>query len=243
MKGVDAKVYTMRISHPARAAELMLDHKGIAAERVEIPLGSQRLLMRRHGFRGGTVPGLKLDGRPVQGTLAISRALEEEVPEPRLFPTESRDAVEVAELWGERAYQPVPRRIFRWKVSSDSALRTSMARRLGLPAPEVTGWTMFPLAHFYLRYEGGGEKAARRDLGELPSHLEYVERLIDEGTLGGAELNAADFQIGTTTRVLMNFPQLRKLIEGRPAGEHAMRVAPNFGREMPVELPAAWLPA
>ena len=38
-RAVDATVYTMRISHPGRTAELMLAHKGIDAERVEIPLG------------------------------------------------------------------------------------------------------------------------------------------------------------------------------------------------------------
>jgi glutathione S-transferase len=242
---VEATVYAMRISHPARTAELMLAHKGIDAKRVEIPPASQRLLMRRHGFLGGTVPGLKIDGRRVQGTREIARALDDAKPEPPLFPAdrEERDAVEVAELWGERTFQPVPRRIFRWKVSSDSALRGTMAKSMGLPAPSVTRWAMFPLAQLYLRYEGGGEKAARRDLAELPTHLDHIDSLIEAGTIGGSALNAADFQIAPSTRVLMNFPQLRPLIENRPAGEHAMRIASDFGREMPVELPVDWLPA
>src|SRR5687768_13236535 len=85
---VEATLYTMRISHPARAAELMLAHKGIEAERVEIPLGSQRVMMRRHGFRGGTVPGLKLDGKRVLGTREIARAVEEAQPEPPLYPSD-----------------------------------------------------------------------------------------------------------------------------------------------------------
>ena len=242
---MEATLYSMRISHPARSAELMLAHKGIEAERVEAPPGSQRLFMRRHGFKGGTVPGLKLDGRRVQGTREIARALEDAQPEPALFPSdgEARDAVEVAELWGERNYQPVPRRIFRWAVSSDSELRTAMAKTAGLPAPGLSQWATWPLAQFYLRYEGGGEKAARRDVAELPTHLDKIDGLITDGTLGGEELNAADFQIATSTRVLLNFPQLRPLIEGRPAGDHAMRVAPDFGRELPVRLPEAWLPA
>lgn len=235
----------MGISHPARAVELMLERKGIEAKRVEIPPGSQRLLMRRYGFKGGTVPGLKLNGRRTQGTLNISRALEEAVPDPPLFPAEqkARDAVEVAELWGEQSYQPVPRRIFRWKVSSDHELRASMAKALGVPAPRVAQWALWPVAQFYLRYEGGGEKAARRDLAELPQHLDHVEKLIETGVIGGDEPNAADFQIGTTTRVLMNFEQLRPMIEARPAGEHAMRIAPDLGRPFPLRLPEAWLPA
>ena len=235
----------MRISHPARTAELMLAHKGIEAERVEIPPASQRLLMRRHGFKGGTVPGLKLNGRRVQGTLEISRALDEAQPEPPLFPSdqEARDAVEVAELWGEQTWQPVPRRIFRWAVSSDSELRMTMAKSLGAPAPGVTQWAMWPLAQFYLRYEGGGEKATRRDVAEMPAHLDRIDSFIEGGTIGSTELNAADFQIATSTRVLMNFAQLRPLIENRPTGAHAMRIAPEFGREMPVKLPEDWLPS
>ncbi len=242
---MEATIYAMKISHPARTAELMLEHKGIEAERIEIPPASQRLLMRRHGFKGGTVPGLKLDGRRVQGTREIARALDEAQPEPPLLPADpsERDAVEVAELWGERTFQPVPRRIFRWAVSSDSELRTVMAKGVGLPAPGITQWAMFPLAQFYLRYEGGGEKAARRDVAELPLHLDKIDGLIEAGTIGGADLNAADFQIAPSTRVLLNFPQLRPLIEDRPAGKHAMRVAPEFGRAMPVELPVEWLPA
>lgn len=242
---MDVTVYSMRISHPARTVELMLAHKGIEAERVEIPPGSQRALMRRHGFTGGTVPAVRLDGRRIQGTREIARALEEAQPEPRLFPEdrEAHDAVEVAELWGERTYQPVPRRIFRWAVSSDSELRTTMAKTLGLPTPGVTQWGFWPLAQFYLRYEGGGKKSARRDVAALPSHLDHIEGLLEAGTIGSTDLNAADYQIATSTRVLMNFPQLRPLIEGRPAGDHAMRIVPDFGREMPVTVPAEWLPA
>jgi len=105
-------------------------------------------------------PGLKLDGRRVQGTREIARALEEARPDPPLYPADrvARDAVEVAELWGEQTYQPVPRRIFRWAISSDSELRTVMAKSLGMPAPGLAQWAMVPMAQFYLRYEGGGEK-------------------------------------------------------------------------------------
>ena len=242
---MEATIYRMSISHPARAAELMLAHKGIDAKRVDIAPGAQRIMMRRHGFKGGTVPGLKLDGKRVHGSSAIARALDEAQPDPPLFPRdrEARDAVEVAELWGERTYQPVPRRIFRWAVSSDSRLRATVAKAVGMPAPGLTQALMWPVTQYYVRDEGGGEKAARRDAAELPTHLDRVDELLAAGTIGTDQLNAADFQIGTTTRVLMNFPQIRPLVEGRPAGEHAMRIAPDFGREIPVRIPEDWLPA
>ena len=241
---MDSTFYGMRISHPARAAELMLTHKGIEPERVFLPPGSQRVLMRRYGFRGGTVPGLKLDGRRVQGSREIARALEAAKPEPPLYPgnAKARAKVEEAESWGDRTYQPVPRRIFRWAVSSDSELRAAMAKTVGLPAPGLTQNLMWPVAQLYLRDEDGGEKAVRRDLTELPAHLDVVDGLIEEGALGGENRNAADFQIATTTRVLLNFPQLRPLVEKRPAGSHAMEIVPDFGREMPVRIPEDWLP-
>src|SRR5688500_2727253 len=100
---MDVTLYSMSISHPARAAGLMLAYKGIEPRRVEVMPGSQQLLMRAHGFRGGTVPALKIDGKRVQGTLAISRELDAVKPEPPLFPADPalRAAVEEAERWGE----------------------------------------------------------------------------------------------------------------------------------------------
>jgi hypothetical protein len=32
-------------------------------------------------------------------------------------------------------------------------------------------------------------------------------------------------------------------LEGRPAAEHAMRIAPRFGDTLPVEVPDDWIPA
>jgi glutathione S-transferase len=235
----------MSISHPARAAGLMLRHKGIEARRIEIPPGYQQLRMRAAGFRHGTVPGLKLDGRRIQGTLRISRALEEAKPDPPLFPDDAakRAAVEETERWGDRVYQPVPRRIFRWVAAHDDRVRQSLSRQMGVPAPALVSKLMLPVAHVYMRFEGGGETQARRDLAELAGHLDRVEELLAAGTIGGDQINAADFQIGTTTRVLFNFPQLRPLLEGRPAAEHATRIAPKFGDVLPVEVPDDWISA
>ena len=242
---MEAVLYSMSISHPARAAGLMLRHKGIEAERVNIPPGSQQLLMRRHGFRHGTVPGLKLDGRHVQGTTEISRALDEICPDPPLFPADPglRATVEDAESWGDQIYQPVPRRIFRWTAANDRDVRKAMAGSVGLPVPALSSNLLWPVAQFYMRLEGGGELTARRDAERIPEHLDHVDELIAAGTIDGEALNAADFQIATTTRVLLNFSQFRPLVEGRPAGAHAMRVVPEFGRELPARVPESWLVA
>jgi glutathione S-transferase len=242
---VQVKLYSIAVSHPARAAGLMLRYKGIEHELVDIPPGTQRLLLRLHGFRGATVPALKIDGRKLQGSLNISRALDELQPEPPLFPADpqKRAAVENAERWGDAELQPVPRNIFRLSVASDQGLRLDLATSTGIPLAPVAARLMKPVAWYFARVVSRADEASvRSELAALPAQLDHVDELIAEGVIGGEQPNAADFQIATSVRVLLNFPQIRPLIEGRPAGELAMRIAPRFGDQVPLKLPAAWVP-
>jgi glutathione S-transferase len=239
---VDITLYTMGLSHPARTAGLMLEHKGLDYERVDIPTGFQPLAVRAAGFRGATVPALKIDGRRVQGSLQISRTLDGLRAEPPLFPADPgrRRAVEEAEIWGESVYQAVPRRIFRWAASRDAELRTWLAADAKIPLPAVAGRLSGPMTTYFARVAGADDDRVRADLAELPSHLDRVDALIAEGTLDGEALNAADFQIATTTRTIMHLPPLRACAAGRPAERHAARVAPDFGQEVPLALPAGF---
>jgi glutathione S-transferase len=242
---VKVKLYSIAVSHPARAAGLMLRYKGLEHEVADIPPGTQRLLLRLNGFRGGTVPALKVDGRKVQGSLNISRALDELQPEPPLFPSDpqQRAAVEEAERWGEAELQPLPRNIFRWAVARDQALRRNLAETVGMPAPSLLARLMKPVGWYFARVVSGvSEESIRSDVAALPSRFDHVDELIGEGVIGGDQPNAADFQIATSIRVLLNFPQVRPLIESRPAGELAMRIAPRFGDQVPLKLPAEWVP-
>jgi glutathione S-transferase len=120
-----AKLYSLSLSHPSQAARLMLERKGIQHEVDDLLPGFHPVLLRLAGFRGGTVPALRIAGRRVQGSLSISRALEAIQPEPALFPAEPerRLAVEQAEAWGERELQPRPPRIFRWAAVHRMELR------------------------------------------------------------------------------------------------------------------------
>ena len=238
-------LYSMAISHPARAAGLMLDHKGLEHRRVDIPTGMQPLVLRAVGFREMTVPAMKINGRRVQGSLQISRALDEARSEPPLFPAdpERRRAVEEAETWGESVYQPVPRRIFRWVATRDTRLRAWLASDAGIPAPAVTARLSRPMSSWFARSAGADDERIKADLRELPAHLDRVDALIAAGTLDGESLNAADFQIATTTRTLLNMPPLRELVAGRPAERHAMRISPSFGEEIPLTLPSGFDPA
>jgi hypothetical protein len=65
--------------------------------------------------------------------------------------------------------------------------------------------------------------------------LDKVDGLIADAVFDGEELNAADFQIATSVRLLMCFDELRPAIQRRPTGAFVMRICPEFpGRIGPV---------
>jgi glutathione S-transferase len=72
----------------------------------------------------------------------------------------------------------------------------------------------------------------------LPAALDHVDGLIADGVIGGKEPNAADFQIGTSVRVLMTYDDLAPAIEGRPAAKHAAALMAHY----PSHVPAGYLP-
>lgn len=239
---VRARLYGMAISHPANAARLMLEHKGIAYDLVDVMPGSQAALVRLAGFRAGTVPAIKLAGRKAQGTRAISRLLEELQPDPPLFPAEpsARRAVEDAEAWGEQILQPVPRRLLRHAIRHSMQARRTFARMLGLPAPDLVARTMIAPGMYYARREDAASRARiAADWAQTPALLDHVDELIAGGVIGGEELNAADFQIGTTLRVMGAFVDFRPLLAGRPAEALGRRVWPDYEYEVPSLLPPA----
>ena len=57
-------------------------------DQVDVPTVLCRPFLRARGFPGPTVPAMVLDGRKVQTTRAISRALDEIRPDPPLFPAD-----------------------------------------------------------------------------------------------------------------------------------------------------------
>ncbi|MBW3607342.1 MAG: glutathione S-transferase N-terminal domain-containing protein [Actinobacteria bacterium] len=107
----NVRLYTFPGSNAGRTAELMLAHKGIAYDTAITPRGWHLFLLAAHGFRGVTVPALTIDGRRIQRTRVISRALDVWQPEPRLFPADPgrRAVVEQVERWGEDLQNAVRR--------------------------------------------------------------------------------------------------------------------------------------
>jgi glutathione S-transferase len=241
---VRATLYGFTISNPWQTARLMLAHKGIENKRVEVLPGLHPVLMRLLGFRRGTVPALKLDGRRIESTLDLSRALDSLIPEPPLFPADParRAAVEEAEAWGEAELQMVPRRISRWVLARDNGARTRIARAVGVPLPAVAATLNWPIARVMATRVDADEAHVRAILAELPATLDRVDALIADGVLGGAEPNAADFQIAPSIRILAGMADLSSALAGRPCEAHARRFVPDYPSAPPM-LPPEMLAA
>jgi glutathione S-transferase len=242
---VAATLYSLELSHPGKAAALMLRRKGIEHRVVNLLPGFHPALVRALGFRRNTVPALRIDGRRMQGSLEISRGLDEIRPDPPLFPADPafRAKVEEAEAWGDGDFQHAPRRAFRWCAGHDRAFRRWIAEEEGLPLPGLVAEANVPIARLLARRVGADDDGVRAMLASLPGMLDRVDALIAEGTIGGPEPNAADFQIATSVRLLLAFEDLHAYIEGRPAADHARRIVPQYNAAFPPVFPAAWLPS
>jgi len=239
----NVKLYRFPMSHPGMAAKAMLELKGIPFETVNVLPGSQKIHLRAAGFRDGTVPAVKIDGRRVQGSLAIPRALEQLAPEPPLYPADPdmRARVEEAEAWGERELQNAPRLIIRWGLVSDHALRRWFARDAGMPAPSIAAYTSVPVARYYARAIGADEAAARRALEGLPAMLDRADALLADGTLTTSPPNAATLQILASVRAIDSFSDLRPLLAGRPSRSVAHELFADYPGPVPPFIPRAWL--
>ena len=163
--------------------------------------------------------------------------------EPPLFPAARRAAVEAAEAWGEREFQPLPRRFFRWGLANRPDLRTFVMREvLGAPAPGLTGWSLVPMARYFARLSRADDAYTRQGLAALPAALDRVDELIAQGTIGQAgEPTAADFQIASTVAVLRSFADLAPALDGRPGLALADGLFAQRGHSLPPFLPAEWL--
>ena len=240
------RLYGIPLSHPVGAVRGMLDHKGLRYHYVELLAGLHPPSLWALGFRRSTVPAVKLpDGRRVQGSLAIARALEEVAPRPTLYPADpdARTATDEAERWGESVLQPIPRRLIRWGLRHRFGQRRWwFGEPAPLPLPALAAVLSVPMTMLFIRQSGATDERVRHDLAGLPGILDEVDRLIEAAVIGRQDHSAADFQIGSSVRVLLAMQDVGRLVAGRPAEELARRVMPECPA-VPAAFPSAWLPA
>jgi len=180
-------LYTITGSHACLVAELMLRHKRLAYRRRVVPPGVHRVVVRRRDFAAGTVPALLIGAERVQGTRAISRALDALQPDPPLFPRDPqrRRAVEEAERRGEE-FQDAVRRIFYCSARRRPSVAGSV---LGAGLSPVRAAALRAVLPVFVRAaasaHGATDAACRRDLAQLPAMLDEVDAWIADGTIGG----------------------------------------------------------
>jgi glutathione S-transferase len=175
--------------------------------------------------------------------MEIGRELDRIQPDPPLYPAdpELRSKVEEAEAWGDE-FQQKPRRFSWWAFKRDRAPMASYSEgaRLGIPVGLAVK-TGGPIVALAARFNESTDEKVRPDLSSLRDDLDRIDAWIKEGVMGGPEPNAADFQIAPSLRLLMSFDDLRPFIEGRPCGEMANRIVPDFPGRTPAVFPAEWI--
>jgi glutathione S-transferase len=239
------RLYVMSISNAAAAGAAMVRHKRIPHRVVSFMPGLHPILVRVAGFERHTVPALEVDGRKVQGSRQIARFLDQLAPDPPLFPRdpEERARVEEAERWGEQVLQPVPRRLFRYLILTQSSARIWMGSEvMRLPGAAAIAPLFMPAIRRLAEISHADDARVRTDIERLPELLDHVDDLIAEGTIGGAAPNAADFQILATVRVLLEFEDLGRVLAGRASVPPARRLYPDWPGPIPPGLPVATAP-
>jgi glutathione S-transferase len=247
-----AKLYVILGSHACRTGILMLEHKGIEYELVELPTGLHPFALRLRGFtrkkapprsvggrrpqmlatadRMGTVPALRMNGEHVETNREIARFIDEIRPDPPLFPADpdQRRVVEEAEAWGDDVFQMTARRlVLTASLHPDVLVNRANDGRLGpllfrQERMRLYGTRMF--ARFVFR----ANKAAEDDLlASLPEQLDRIDGWVESGVLDGEELYAADFMIAPSLALLTYRSDVRAEIERRPAGRLLDRILPE----------------
>ena len=234
---MDVTLYTLPVSNPGWSVRLALARKGIAARVVDLPAGLHPALLWLRGFRRGTVPAARIDGRRVEGSLELVRELERLAPLPALYPADAREraAVEEAERWGEAVVQALPRALARYAIAHDRAFRVWFNREhVGLPLPALAATAGLPLARAMAARANGTADGARAALAQLPTALDRVDALLAAGTLGAADApNAAGVQIAPSVALLAAIADVADLVAGRPCAAWAQALLPAFAGAMP----------
>lgn len=245
------KLYVIPGSHACRSGMLMLEHKGVPYERVDVVTLTHPVAVRLRGFDAGgqtrnaagrrtlairfgdllgTVPALDADGERISTNHRIARFLDERQPDPPLFPADpgERAKVEGVEAWANEELQMVARRVALAWAGRDpkAAARAAADGRLGclLYRSERTRRLVIPqIARFF----AVTRPAESELLAQLRPMLDRIDAWIEDGLLDGATLNAADFMVAPSLALILFHPDTTPLFENRPSLRLVDRLLPE----------------
>jgi glutathione S-transferase len=251
--GKPVKLYVILGSHACRSAMLMLEHKGVEHEVVELPTGLHPIALRLRGFGGnpaparrfngrrgpmlamadrmGTVPSLRYDGQEIRTNREIARFLERLRPDPPLLPSdpEARRAVEEAERWGSEVFQMTARRLALTASlhGLDGFANRGDDGRLGPLLWRQRTLRLMGTRLIAVSTFGANKRVERELLEALPAQLDRIDAWIEAGVLNGNELNAADFMIAPSLALCCYRNDLNAEIGRRPAIGLVDRLLPD----------------
>jgi glutathione S-transferase len=134
------------------------------------------------------------------------------------------------------------RRLVYWALVRNKQAAASYLEGSRLILPRALVRPLAPaVITIMARHHEARDEAVRQDLAALPGLLDRIDGWIVEGVLGAGEPNVADYQVATSLALLMSLDDLRPVIEARPAGRLARRLAPDYRGRMPAAFPPAWL--
>jgi glutathione S-transferase len=121
------------------------------------------------------------------------------------------------------------RKLAQWAAKQDPSALGPIAAASDVPLPAGVLRAATPvMAPVVLATLGVTRDRAKRALDELPAGLDRVDAAIADGVVGGAEPNAADFQVATCVRLATLIDELHPILADRPATALAYRLAPDY---------------
>jgi glutathione S-transferase len=236
-------LHAVPFSHPVLAVSAALDRFGHEYETVELVSGKHgEEIERIYGEGRRTVPALLVDDEPVHGTATIFARLDELHPDAGLYPEAAADAIREAEggvaedlqmsarvlIFGALHFRPESMGTFAGAgqldpAGVDFAIKTMRAtwRYLEITAERV-----------------------HATLQELPAQLDAVDALVEAGAAGGEAPTAADFQLGSSLRLLAQVGDVQPLVDERPATAIATAWFDRGSGDVPAgAFPPGWAPA
>jgi glutathione S-transferase len=234
-------MHVVPMSHPCMTARAGLEHKGIEFEEVMLLPGNQDgVLEGIYGEGNTTVPGIVVGEEPVHTSVEILRFIDSEVPENPLYPDAIAREVQEAEVWGDRYFQDVARRL---PFGALHFRPGSMGTFAGAGELDAAG-TDFAAKNLrgVWKYMRLTPSQLMEDLARMDETLERIETYASAGIIDGDEPTAADLQIGSSARVLMTVGDLLPAFDGTAAERIAMRYFPDYDGAIPAgAFPPNWI--
>lgn len=235
-------LHSVPFSHPVLAVSAALDRFGYEYEKVELVSGKHGDEIERiYGEGRRTVPGLLVDEEPAHGTAAIFARLDEFHPEAGLYPEATADAIREAEAGVAEDLQMSARVLVFGALHFRPESMGTFAG-MGQLDPAGTDFAIKTMRATWRYLEITAERV-HATLQELPAQLDAVDALIEAGAAGGEAPTAADFQLGSSLRLLAQIGDVRPLAEERPAATLATAWFDSGSGDVPAgAFPAGWTP-